>query len=60
MDKKSIRFVLITIIITAWMFYNSVNRQPESLKVQENKSQLASERKAKQQSEEFAKPYCLN
>lgn len=55
MDKKSILgFVLITIIITAWMFYNSVNRQPQPLKVQENKSQLASERKAKQQSDEFA------
>lgn len=55
MDKKSILgFVLITIIITAWMFYNSVNRQPEPLKVQENKSQLATERKAKQQSDEFA------
>ena len=54
MDKKSILgFVLITLIITAWMFYNSVNTKHEPLKVQESKSQSVNARKAQLKSNEF-------
>lgn len=55
MDKKSIvGFVMITLVFIGWMTYSSVNRRPEPLKVQENKTALTEKKKQAKLEEEFA------